>query len=228
MKKLILANLKMYFNSKEDVDKYLNELKNEDFIAFPSYIYLEKFINKGLTCGVQNISVHDIGAYTGEISASSVKNLGVNYTLIGHSEIRKQNETDEIINQKIQIALKNNLTPILCVGENLEAYNQKQTKIIITKQIKDALKNINKEIIISYEPVWAIGTNKTPTSEEIEDIINYIKNLFTYNIKVLYGGSVSEKNIETLNKINNVDGFLIGFSATDPSSLKKIIEVTQK
>ena len=152
--------------------------------------------------------------------------MGCKYVLVGHSEIRN-NETDEMINIKIKIILKNNLIPILCIGESLEAYNQKQTKEILKKQIQNALKDTNEKVIISYEPVWAIGTGKTPTNEEIIDIINYIKSLFNYDITVLYGGSVSLENIETLNKINNVNGFLIGKAATNPSSLKKIIEVAR-
>ena len=116
----------------------------------------------------------------------------------------------------------------MCIGENLEAYNQSQTKNILKNQISQALKNITEEIIISYEPIWAIGTGKTPTNNEIEDIVSYIKSLFDYDVKVLYGGSVSEQNINQLNLIPNVDGFLIGKAATSPSSLIKIIEVAEK
>ncbi len=230
MKKLVLANLKMYFNITKDIQDYLNNLNDEkeNFIAFPPIIYLEKFLNNGFTCGIQDISVHKEGAHTGEVSALSATDLGAKYVLLGHSEIRQKGESDELINKKIKTALNHNLKAILCVGENLEAYNQSQTKEIIKNQISKALKNIDEEIMISYEPVWAIGTGKTPTNNEIEDVVSYIKSLFNYKIKVLYGGSVSEKNIETLNQINNLDGFLIGYAATIPSSLRKIIEVAKK
>lgn len=230
MKKLILANLKMYFNITKDIQDYLNNLNDEkeNFIAFPPIIYLEKFLNNGFTCGIQDISIHKEGAHTGEVSALSATDLGAKYVLLGHSEIRQKGESDELINKKIKTALNHNLKAILCVGENLEAYNQSQTKEIIKNQISKALKNIDEEIMISYEPVWAIGTGKTPTNNEIEDVVSYIKSLFNYKIKVLYGGSVSEKNIETLNQINNLDGFLIGYAATIPSSLRKIIEVAKK
>ena len=230
MKKLILANLKMYFNITKDIQDYLNNLNDEkeNFIAFPPIIYLEKFLNNGFTCGIQDISVHKEGAHTGEVSALSATDLGAKYVLLGHSEIRQKGESDELINKKIKTALNHNLKAILCVGENLEAYNQSQTKEIIKNQISKALKNIDEEIMISYEPIWAIGTGKTPTNNEIEDVVSYIKSLFNYKIKVLYGGSVSEKNIETLNQINNLDGFLIGYAATIPSSLRKIIEVAKK
>lgn len=230
MKKLVLANLKMYFNITKDIQDYLNNLNDEkeNFIAFPPIIYLEKFLNNGFTCGIQDISVHKEGAHTGEVSALSATDLGAKYVLLGHSEIRQKGESDELINKKIKTALNHNLKAILCVGENLDAYNQSQTKEIIKNQISKALKNIDEEIMISYEPVWAIGTGKTPTNNEIEDVVSYIKSLFNYKIKVLYGGSVSEKNIETLNQINNLDGFLIGYAATIPSSLRKIIEVAKK
>lgn len=230
MKKLILANLKMYFNTKEEIENYLKEVNihKNNFIVFPSVIYLDKFLKQNFICGVQNISASQSGSYTGENSALSVKNLGASYAIIGHSEVRKNfKETDEIINQKIKQALQNKLIPILCVGESLDAYHQNQTKQIVNMQISKALKDIDKEIIVSYEPVWAIGTGITPSNEEIDDIINYIKSLFKYKVKVLYGGSVSDKNIQNLNDINSVDGFLIGKSATEPSSLKKIIEVAR-
>lgn len=231
MKKLLLANLKMYQNTQIEIDDYLKNLKEErkEFIVFPQIVYLDRFIKNGYICGIQNISVYQKGAHTGETSVLSIKDMGAKYVLIGHSEIRENsNETDEIINIKIKNTLKNGLIPVLCVGENLEVYNQNQTKEILKKQLLNDLKDINQKIIISYEPIWAIGTGKTPSNEEITDLVNYIKNLFNNKIKVLYGGSVSEKNIETLNQIKNIDGFLIGKAATNPSSLRKIIEVTRK
>ncbi len=231
MSKLVLANLKMYQCTKEEVNDYINKLKEvkNKFIVFPSVIYLEKFIQNNFICGVQNASAHNPGPYTSEVSIHALKNIGVKYVLLGHSEVRQNMaEDDELINLKIKQALDNHLKVVLCVGENLEAYNQSQTKDILKNQINNALKNINEEVIISYEPVWAIGSGKTPTNSEIEDIVSYIKSLFNYNIKVLYGGSVSDNNIETLNEIPNVDGFLIGKAATKPSSLIKIIEVAEK
>lgn len=231
MSKLVLANLKMYQSSKESVDDYINKMKEAKgkFIVFPSVIYLEKFIQNNFICGVQNASAHNPGPYTSEVSIHALKNMGVKYVLLGHSEVRQNmSEDDELINKKIKQALDNKLKVVLCIGESLEAYNQSQTKAILKDQIYKALKNITKEVIISYEPVWAIGSGKTPTNNEIEDIANYIKSLFNYDVKVLYGGSVSDNNIETLNEILNIDGFLIGKAATDPSSLMKIIEVAEK
>lgn len=231
MSKLILANLKTYQYTKENAEDYINKLKEvkEKFIVFPSIIYLEKFIQNNFICGVQNIAINNPGSYTGEVSIQSVENMQAKYVLLGHSEVRKNmSENDELINQKIRKVLDNNLKVVLCIGETLEEYKQKQTKNILKNQIHKALKNINEEIIISYEPVWAIGSGKTPTNDEIKDTIKYIKSLFNYDVLVLYGGSVREENINILNEIPNVDGFLIGKAATNPSSLIKIIEVTEK
>ena len=227
MKKLILVNLKMYLNNLNDINNYIENIKEikENIIVFPQTLYAYKFISENFKVGTQNISEYENGAHTGEISAKSLKDMKINYTIIAHSET---NANDKIVNKKIKIALKNNLKVILCIGENKEEYDQNKTKQIIKNKLKNYLKDIDKEIIISYEPVWSIGTNKTPTNEEIYDTINYIKSLFNYKIKVLYGGSVSEKNIKTLNQIKNIDGFLIGRAGTHPKELKKIIEVTQK
>lgn len=224
--KKVLVNLKMYQTSKEEVEKYINDLKGENVILFPSFIYLEKYIENGFTCGAQNISTNCVGAYTSEISVKSLKNLNVKYVLIGHSEVRKNfNEKEEDINLKIKKALEYDLTPVLCVGETLEEYNNQKTKEVIKEKLIKDLDNIKEEVIISYEPIWAIGTGKIPKKEEIENIVKYIKTL-THQ-KVLYGGSVSPDNIENLNQID-VDGFLIGKAGLDVSCLKKIIEVVSR
>ena len=224
--KKVLVNLKMYQTSKEEVEKYINDLKGENVILFPSFIYLEKYIENGFTCGAQNISTNCVGAYTSEISVKSLKDLNVKYVLIGHSEVRKNfNEKEENINLKIKKALEYGLTPVLCVGETLEEYNNQKTKEVIKEKLIKDLDNIKGKVIISYEPIWAIGTGKIPKKEEIENIVKYIKTL-THQ-KVLYGGSVSLDNIENLNQID-VDGFLIGKAGLDVSCLKKIIEVVSR
>lgn len=222
----VLVNLKMYQTSKEEVEKYINDLKGENVILFPSFIYLEKYIENGFTCGAQNISTNCVGAYTSEISVKSLKDLNVKYVLIGHSEVRKTfNEKEENINLKIKKALEYGLTPVLCVGETLEEYNNQKTKEVIKEMLIKDLDNIKGKVIISYEPIWAIGTGKIPKKEEIENIVKYIKTL-THQ-KVLYGGSVSLDNIENLNQ-TDVDGFLIGKAGLDVSCLKKIIEVVSR
>lgn len=227
MEKMILVNQKMYLNSLDEIENFQNKTNDfkDKFIVFPSSIYLEKYINKGFITGSQNISAKEKGAHTGDISGKSLKDLGVKYVIIGHSEIRdRYEEENNLIQSKIDMSLKNNLKVILCVGETMEEKINNKTYEIIKNKLENL--KINKDVYISYEPIWAIGTNITPTNDEIENITNYIKKI--KNTKVLYGGSVSKDNIEMLNKIPGLNGFLLGSSALQSSNLKKIIEVVSK
>lgn len=226
MEKMIFANQKMYLNSLEKIEKFQEEMQDykDKFIVIPSDIYLQSFINKGFKVGAQNVSGESEGAYTGQTSAKSLKDLKVKYIMIGHYEVRKKyNEDNKIIQKKIDEALKNNLKVILCVGETIEEKINGKAKDVIKKEIENL--NLDENVIISYEPVWAIASSITPTNEEIEDMVNYIKSI--KNTKVLYGGSVGPENIETLNKIPNLNGFLLGSKALKSSNLKKIIEVVK-
>lgn len=221
--KIIITNLKMFLNTKEKIEKFEEDMKNykAKFIVSPQNIYLEHFIKKDFTVAAQNTSDKIEGPYTGEISSKSLKNLGVDYVLIGHSEIReKYIEEDNKVKTKVENALKNNLKTVLCIGEKKQ---DEQINEIIDKQLKNI--SPNKNLIISYEPVWAIGGNKQIDKNKIEKAIKYIK-CKGHKI-VIYGGSVNEKNIEKLCSINLIDGFLIGSSALDTSKLKKIIEVAK-
>ena len=170
--------------------------------------------------------MYDLGSHTGEISACQARQLGVTYAIVGHSERRKYNqETNEEINKKIIKGLENNLKVILCVGEN----QGEDKENVIENQLLNALKDVNnlENLIIAYEPVWCIGTGITPTNEQIEATINFIQTIikkkFNSNVKVLYGGSVDKDNINTLKKINNLSGFLIGKASTDYRQLKEIV-----
>ena len=157
-----------------------------------------------------------------------LKNIGANYVIIGHSENRKKGENNKLINLKIKSALKANLKVIFCIGETLIEKRNKKTNSIISKQIKTGLKNIKKKsnILIAYEPVWAIGTGVVPKSDDLLKTIKFIKSKFKGKLpKVLYGGSVDPKNIKNLKKINNIDGFLIGGAS---QSSKKFIDIVKK
>lgn len=228
--KLIIANMKMYMDYK-DIYNYIREIENityENIIFLPSAIFIPYFLNKNYKVGIQNIHYEQKGAHTGDICPEQIKMM-INYALVGHSE-RRQKETDEIINKKIKSLLDNNMTPILCVGENENEDFKKVVKKELTKDL-DNIENI-ENIIIAYEPIWSIGTNKIPTNEQIEHNIKYIKQLIhqKYNseVKVLYGGSVNSENIELLMQNESVDGFLIGSASTKVNELKKIIEVALK
>lgn len=226
MEKIIIANQKMYLNSLDEIKKFQNDLINykDKFIVAPSYIYLENFVNKGFQVASQNISDKSVGAHTGEVSAKALKDLKVKYTLVGHAELRKKFKEKNLIPKKIENALENGLTVILCIGETKDEKKDGKTFEVIKKKLKNIKPNNN--LIISYEPIWSIGNNKIPNDEDLEKIVNYIKSL-GHN-KVLYGGSVSTENIQHLNKIKNIDGFLIGSSAIKASNLIKIIEVVSK
>lgn len=223
MEKLIVGNLKNYM-SASDIAKYLKKIdKIEDVVICPSNIFIPYFLKKKFEVGIQNIYLDK--TCTGEITAKQAKSLGISYTIIGHSERRINfNETNIEINEKIKEAINNNLKVILCIGETLEEKGNNQTLEILEKQIKECLDNINLDnIIIAYEPIWAIGTNIIPTINEIEETIKKIKEIV--NIKVLYGGSVNSNNISDIIKVT--DGVLIGKASTDIDEFLKIIEVVK-
>lgn len=240
-RKIIIGNLKMNLLAA-DISEYLEKINmselGEQVIICPSTIYIPYFLKQSYKVGIQNIFFRDSGAYTGEISAAQVASLGVKYAMIGHSERRLYfKESDQDINKKIVVALKYGLEVILCIGETGEEKNLLKTARVLKRQLLNALRNLEEKdfdhIVIAYEPVWAIGTNVLPTNKDITDTISYIKGIvseyFRYeDIPVIYGGSVNDKNIEELNKIPNVSGFLVGGASTNPKEFLKIIEVAVK
>lgn len=231
--KLIVGNLKMNL-LKDDILNYLKDFKGQSFsnvIFCPSAIYLDYFITRGFKVGSQDVSFHINGAYTGDISASQLRSLGVNYSIIGHSERRKYHQDDKYINEKLTCALNEEIVPILCIGEDLEEKNNNLTGNRLRQDIDNAFQNISSEllknVIIAYEPLWAIGTGVIPTNGEIHDIIAFIKNYVSKNynieIKVLYGGSVNNENITTLESIDNIDGYLVGGASLDTNKFIDLI-----
>lgn len=231
--KLIVGNIKMNMKFGE-LSNYLNYFKNmnkDNVVICPSYIYIPYFLNYNLNVGSQNVCAYEDGGYTGEVSAKQLSSIGVKYTIIGHSERRiKLNETNKEINEKIKKSLEANLKVILCIGETLEELNLLKRELVLKRQIRDSLYNIEdlSNIVIAYEPVWSIGTNKLPSINELEEIIKFIKELVYYmykiDIKVIYGGSINERNVDNFNKIKNLDGFLIGSASINPISFLEIIK----
>ena len=189
--------------------------------------------------GAQNMHWEENGAYTGEVSGPMLKCINVEYVIIGHSERRQYfSETDETVNKKVKAALKYGLKPIICVGETLEQREEKKTKEVITRQTELALdgldKNQLKDIIIAYEPIWAIGTGKTATSDDanssIKEIRNKIKELYDEDIAediiILYGGSVKASNAKELFSTSDIDGGLVGGASLKIDEFTQIINAT--
>ena len=197
--------------------------------------------NTNIKIGAQNVHFEETGAYTGEVSAKMLKSIGVEYVIIGHSERRQYfAETDETVNKKIKAALENELKPIVCVGETLEQRESGKTEEIITTQTKLALEGLTKEqvkgIIIAYEPIWAIGTGKTATSEDANNSIKAIRkeiaSIYGEDIAeeviIQYGGSVKSSNAKELFACSDIDGGLVGGASLKPEEFSKIVKYDEQ
>lgn len=210
----------------------------EKVICVPSLYVTEikKLLNgTSLKLGVQNMYFKEKGAFTGEISPTMLKSCMVEYVILGHSERRTLfNETDSLINKKVQSALEHDLIPILCCGETLAQREENKEKEVIKDQIEKALKEIPKEkitnVIIAYEPIWAIGTGKTASAEDAEKMCAYIREIIfqlykekAQEVRIQYGGSVKEENIKELMKKENIDGALVGGASLDETSFTKLV-----
>lgn len=192
--------------------------------------------NTNIKIGAQNMHWEESGAYTGEVSGEMLKCIGVEYVIIGHSERRQYfNETDETVNKKVKAALRNDLKPIVCVGETLEQREAGKTEEVITSQTKLALEGLTEEqvqnTIIAYEPIWAIGTGKTATAEDannsIKDIRNEIRKNYGQNIAenviIQYGGSVKASNAKELFSTSDIDGGLVGGASLKVEEFANIV-----
>ena len=236
-----IANWKMYGNTKSlnTLDKVVKfskskEIKKGRLIYCPPNTLISSFFKKFQNClidiGAQNCHENDdYGPHTGFVNCKMLKNIGANYVIIGHSENREKGETDKLINQKIKSAIRAKLKVILCIGETLSEKKRGKTKSVLSKQIKLCLDKVNKKtnLFIAYEPVWSIGTGKIPKITELKDSIKFIKSKFNKRIpKILYGGSVSPKNINNLKLIKDLDGFLIGGASQNSKNFIDIVKKT--
>lgn len=186
--------------------------------------------------GAQNMHFEESGAFTGEISVSMLKELAVDYVIVGHSERREYfNETDETVNRKVLKALEHNLLPILCCGETLEQRDAGKTKDVVKMQVEKGLSGVDKDvlanIVIAYEPIWAIGTGKTATSGQANDVISYIRGVIATmfgeeaaaKIRIQYGGSVKPSNVAEIMKESDIDGALVGGASLQPDSFLSLV-----
>ena len=234
--RIIVANWKLN-GSIDFIEQYLQELNcsklensnNCGIICTPS-VYFHNLVGRlnPLFLGGQDCSNYSEGAYTGEVSATMLKDASCQFCIIGHSERRQIfGQSNEDVCIKAMNLIANNINPIICIGETFEEKNQNLTKDIIYTQIsKSVPKNATKDfVIIAYEPIWAIGTGKIPSLEEIDNIHSFIKNEIQNieNYKILYGGSVNSNNASEIMDLKNVDGVLVGGASLDALEYKKIM-----
>ena len=231
MKKIVVINHKTYLTLNEaknygiDINDYIRG--NQEVIICPSNIYIPYFTGKyNFSLGSQNISPLEI---TGETTGKMLKSYNIKYALVGHNE-RKNNlhETNKEINNKIKEAQKYNITPIAILGETYYEQQLKKSGEVITKTLKEYLKDTNDNIIIGYEPNYTFKEKQIPTKDHIEEIVKLIKQItkrkYNKEIKVLYGGNVSKENIKTLEQIKNLDGYLVGRKAINIKDIKEIFD----
>lgn len=222
------------------VKKNIKNKKNLDlFGVAPVSIHLKlakKKASRKMQIISQDANYVDCGAYTGTVSWKQLKDLNIKYSIIGHSERRMYyNETDEIVNKKVQALLNNEMVPILCIGETLEEFESKKTNEVCQRQLKNAIAKIDEKkltnLIIAYEPIWAIGTGKTATAEIAQNTIKNIRLSLTKltnqklakKIPILYGGSVKPENFESLLSQPDIDGALIGGASLVAKDFIKIL-----
>ena len=221
-----------------EVKDRVNNDKVEAVICAPFTLLKDlKQATKGtnIKIGAQNMHFEEKGAFTGEISPLMLKELDMDYVVIGHSERRQYfNETDETVNKKVLKALKVGIDPILCVGETLEEREAGNTKDVCKVQVEKALENVSKEdlakVVIAYEPVWAIGTGKTATSEDANDVIAYIRevvaNLYgelANEVRIQYGGSVKPSNVAEIMNQSDIDGALVGGASLEANDYVELV-----
>ncbi len=248
---VIAGNWKMYKNVDEAV-ALANAIKgsvagidNVEIVVCPPFIDLaaaEKTLKESnIALGAQNCYWENEGAFTGEVSASMLKSAGCKYIIVGHSERRKYfGETNETVNKKIAAVIREALVPIMCVGETLEERESGKTMDIVGTQVAKGLEGFDsaylKELIIAYEPVWAIGTGKTATGDQAQEVHATIRALigrlypgsFSSEIRILYGGSVKPDNAKALMSEKDIDGALIGGASLKPEGFTDIIKATSK
>jgi triosephosphate isomerase len=240
---IVAGNWKMHNTIGESIalaqaiKKGVANIKNGEVVIAPPFTSLSRVYEtiKGsrVTLASQNMYYEDKGAFTGEIAPGMLKDIGCTYVIIGHSERRKYfHESDEDINLKVKKALTVGLKPILCVGETEDERIKSVTQSVIDRQIKKALNDVEKidNVVIAYEPVWAIGTGKVATPGQAEEVHRFIRGILkelyadvSKDIRILYGGSVTQDNIDDLIAMENIDGALVGGASLKPDAFLGII-----
>ncbi|MBH0174020.1 triose-phosphate isomerase [Fictibacillus sp. 23RED33] len=225
----------------EEVKGLVPSAETVDSVICAPALFLDSLADESegtpLAIGAQNMHFEESGAFTGEISPVMLKDLNVQYVILGHSERRELfSETDELVNQKTHAAFKHGLTPIVCVGETLEQREADKTKDVVKQQTEKGLSGLTdeqmKQTVIAYEPVWAIGTGKTASSEDANEVCAYIRSVVAEQfsqdvadaVRIQYGGSVKPDNIKELMGMSDIDGALVGGASLEPKSYLQLLE----
>jgi triosephosphate isomerase len=243
---LIAGNWKMFKTWKEAAEtaSLLAELtqgvKDVDIMIAPSFTSLapvaQSLKGSAVALGAQTLHWEEEGAFTGEISPGMILACGCTHVIIGHSERRQFfGETDETVNRRIACSVKHHLVPVFCIGETEKERDEEKTMIVLDKQVKDGLKGLDfnalRDLVIAYEPVWAIGTGKTATPDQVQEVHAFLRSTvkemfgkeFAESIRILYGGSVKPSNISELMKLEDVDGALVGGASLSAETFNDII-----
>lgn len=247
MRKIVIAGNWKMNKVEAEIDQFIDEVKDVqltdfvDAVICAPFVYLQKIVDRlktaDLKVAAQTMDFNDSGAYTGEVSPVMLKDIGVTHVIIGHSERREYyNETDETVNKKVKAAFAHNLTPIVCVGESLETRETNKALSFVKDQVKKALDGLTDEqiqqTIIAYEPIWAIGTGKTASSEDANEVCAHIRQTIeeltsediARYVTIQYGGSVNPDNIDELLNTSNIDGALVGGASLEASSFLQLVE----
>lgn len=239
MKQLIVGNWKMNLVSQQVIDliEHIQPSDKAEIVVCPAFPYLSlaRHVLTGspILLGAQDCHPKEQGAYTGNVSAAMLKDMGCSYAIIGHSECRQYHqETNRLVQEKAQAALSLDLKPIICIGETDEENQNGRTEQVLTKQIQDSIPDnqTGDELVIAYEPVWAIGTGRTPTYEEIEKVHAFIRAELRKRVKdpsgvqILYGGSVKGDNADKILHCPDVNGVLVGGASLKAEEFNRIIQ----
>jgi triosephosphate isomerase (TIM) len=246
-KPIIAGNWKMHKTASEaktfteEVKGLVPDTDKIDSVICAPALFLENLVEQTkdtkVEIGAQTMHFEESGAFTGEVSPAALADLGVKYVIIGHSERREMfNETDDSVNKKTLAAFKHNLTPIVCVGESLEQRENDETKDLVGAQVKQALTGLTedqvKQTVIAYEPIWAIGTGKSSTAEDANEVCAHIRQVVASefsqsaadSVRVQYGGSVKPNNIKEYMAQSDIDGALVGGASLEPQSFLQLLE----
>lgn len=232
-KKIIAGNWKMNYCVNK-AENFVMEIKDRintdevDVVICPNFVSLDRVSDAidgtNIKLGAQNVYFEDKGAYTGETSVNMLSAVGVSYCIVGHSERRQYfNETNEIVNKKAKKLLEKDIAPIVCVGETLEERESNKMFEVVEKQVKESLDGIDEQsiknkVVVAYEPIWAIGTGKTATAEQANEMCKHIRNVISnmygeevaQNVRIQYGGSVKPANANEILNMSDIDGALVG------------------